>query len=135
MVKKVNAIDTSGLVKRTDYNAKIKDIEEKVPDITNLATTAALTAAEDKNLQFSDLAKKEGYDAKISETEIKYFTTYDHNKFAKGILDTNIIIWKDKENKKLINESGLGEKIRTFATKKEIKTWATKAELKQRKIK
>ena len=57
MVKKVNAIDTSGLVKRTDYNAKIKDIEEKVPDITNLATTAALTAAEDKNLQFSDLAK------------------------------------------------------------------------------
>ena len=73
MVKKVNAIDTSGLVKRTDYNAKIKDIEDKVPDITNLAATAALTAAEDKNLQFSDLAKKGGYDAKISETEKKVF--------------------------------------------------------------
>ena len=65
----------------------------------------------------------------------KYFTTYDHNKFSKGILDTKIIIWKDKENKKLINECGLGGKVRTLATKKEIKTWATKAELKQRKIK
>ena len=30
------------LLKKDVYNAKIKDIEDKVPDITNLATTAAL---------------------------------------------------------------------------------------------
>ena len=67
MVKKVNAIDTSGLNKKTDYNAKIKDINDKIPSITNLATTDALTALEDKILDVSDLAKKEDYDTKISE--------------------------------------------------------------------
>ena len=29
--------DTSGLVKNTDYNAKINNIEGKIPDISNLA--------------------------------------------------------------------------------------------------
>ena len=32
-VKKINAIDTSRLVNKTDYNAKIKDIEHKLPTI------------------------------------------------------------------------------------------------------
>ena len=36
--------DTSGLVKKTDYNAKITDMEGKIPDISNLATKTALTA-------------------------------------------------------------------------------------------
>ena len=36
--------DTSGLVKKTDYNAKITDMEGKIPDVSNLATKAALTA-------------------------------------------------------------------------------------------
>ena len=30
--------DTSGLVKKTDYNAKITEIEGKFPDISNLVT-------------------------------------------------------------------------------------------------
>ena len=37
--------------------------------------------------------------------------------------------------KKLVNESGLNEKIKTLATKEEIKTLATKAELKTEKDK
>ena len=32
------------LVKKTDYNYKITDIEGKIPNNTDLATTAALTA-------------------------------------------------------------------------------------------
>ena len=36
--------DTSGLVKKTDYNAKITEIEGKITCITGLATTTALTA-------------------------------------------------------------------------------------------
>ena len=35
--------DTSGLVKNTDYNTKVAEIEGKTPDVTNLATKTALT--------------------------------------------------------------------------------------------
>ena len=42
---KVDAIDTSGLVKKKiDYGNKITEIEGKIPGITGLATTAALNA-------------------------------------------------------------------------------------------
>ena len=62
--KKVNAIDTSELViKRTSYNEKIKDIEDKIPSITNLATTDVLTAVENKIPDVHALVKKAGYDA------------------------------------------------------------------------
>ena len=36
------------LLKKTDYNAKITEIEGKIPSITGLATSSALTAAENK---------------------------------------------------------------------------------------
>ena len=35
LVKKVNAVDTSKLVNKSDYNDNIKDIEDKTPDIIN----------------------------------------------------------------------------------------------------
>ena len=44
MVKKVNAIDTIGLVKKTDYDAKINETKGEIPSIAGLATTAALNA-------------------------------------------------------------------------------------------
>ena len=45
--------DTSGLVKKkTDYNIKITEIESKIPSISRLATNAALTAVENKILVF-----------------------------------------------------------------------------------
>ena len=65
--KKLMLLILVDLIKKTDYNAKIKDINDKIPSITNLATTDALTALEDKILDVSDLAKKEDYDTKISE--------------------------------------------------------------------
>ena len=40
--------DTSGLVKKTDYNAKITEIEDKMPRIRGLATNALLTTVENK---------------------------------------------------------------------------------------
>ena len=36
------------LLKKTDYNTKISEIEGKIPSISGLATTAALTAVENK---------------------------------------------------------------------------------------
>ena len=45
--------DTSRLVKNTDYKAKITETEGKIPCITGLATTAALTAVENEIPNFS----------------------------------------------------------------------------------
>ena len=39
LVAKVDNIDASGLVKKPDYNTKITEIEDKIPDISGLATT------------------------------------------------------------------------------------------------
>ena len=50
--------DTSGLVKKTDYNAKISEIEGKIPSISDLATNAALTVVENKTPEVSNLVKK-----------------------------------------------------------------------------
>ena len=50
--------DISGLVKKTDYNTKITEIEGKIPDISNLATKAALTSVENKIHNVSGLATK-----------------------------------------------------------------------------
>ena len=100
LVKKVNATDTSKLVSKTDYNVKTKDIEDKIPDITNLATTTALTNVENKISDVSDLVKKADYDAKIKDIKDKYLTTSDYNK----ILDLKI------KAKRLVDESGLNFK-------------------------
>ena len=103
LIKKVNAIDTSKLVNKTNYNAKIKDIEDEIPDITNLATTAGLnakindfkyeissisglattatlSAVKKKIPDVNTLVNKADYDAKISVMKKKIFTTSDCNK-------------------------------------------------------
>ena len=50
--------DTSGLVKKTDFDSKISEIESKIPDISNLATKTALTTVENKIPNVSGLATK-----------------------------------------------------------------------------
>ena len=65
----VDNIDASGLLKKTDYNTKITEIESKIPDISNLATKAALTTVENKIPDISSLVKKSDCDRKITEVE------------------------------------------------------------------
>ena len=55
-VKKIP--DASGLVKRTGYNAKITEIESKIPSISGLATSSALNAIENKIPDISSLVTK-----------------------------------------------------------------------------
>ena len=43
LIKKINVNDTSKLVKKTDYDAKIRDIEGKIPSVSNVATTDVVT--------------------------------------------------------------------------------------------
>ena len=49
-----------------------------MPNITNLATTTALTAVENKIPSVSNLVKKTDYNRKINETE-KKITDHDHD--------------------------------------------------------
>ena len=48
-------VPVNDVVRKDVYNAKIKNIEDKTPDITNLATTNALTAVENKIPNISNL--------------------------------------------------------------------------------
>ena len=53
------------LLKKTNYNTKITELENKIPDISNLATKTALTTVENKIPSVSSLVKKTDYDTKI----------------------------------------------------------------------
>ena len=111
------------------FNAKINEVKGEIPSIaTTAATTSAITTAENKIPNVSDLVKKKkNYDAEIKYIKDKYFTTFDYNNFTNNILDEKIT------TKKLVNESVLNEKIKTLIANKEIKKKkknATKAELK-----
>ena len=65
------------------YNAKIKNIEDKLPDITNLATATVLTTVENKIPHVSNLVKKTDYNTKIRENEKKKkkITDYVYDKY------------------------------------------------------
>ena len=84
LVKKNHAIELLILLIsiKTDYNAKIKDIENEIPNISNLATTAALTDPEKKIPNISNLIKKVDYDTKIKDIENKYLIISGYNKFT-----------------------------------------------------
>ena len=72
--------DTSDLVKKKTYlNAKITEIENKIPSITGLATNSALTAVENKIPDVSSLVKKTDYDTRISDIE-KKIADHNHDK-------------------------------------------------------
>ena len=60
---KINKIDkkipdVSDLVKKTDFNSKISEVEDKILSIRGLTTSSALTAVENKILDISGLATK-----------------------------------------------------------------------------
>ena len=80
-LSKISDVVKNEVVKKDVYNAKIKNIEDKIPDITNLATTTALTAVENKIPNVSNLVKKIDYDTNISEIEKKIAIDHDHDKY------------------------------------------------------
>ena len=72
-LSKLSDVGKNDVVKKDAYNVKIKNIEDKIPDITNLATTAALNAKinEIKNeiLSITNLATNASLNAKINEVK------------------------------------------------------------------
>ena len=112
--------DVSDLVKKTNFNAKITEVEGKIPSITGLATTSALTAAENKIPNVRSLVKKTDYDTKMSDIEKKitdhdhgkYITTPEFNTMAASVFNARLaqanVITKTDFDAKL---SGLNKKI------------------------
>ena len=103
-LSKLNNVIKNDVVKKDAYNTKIKNTEEKTPDITNLTTKTTLnakinevkgeilrftnlgtiillkTAVENKTPNVSNFVKKAYYNTKINEIE-KKITDYNHNKY------------------------------------------------------
>ena len=99
LVAKVNNIDTSDFVLKTKYqtdktelenkipdvsnlvkNTKLTELENKIPDISSLATKTTLTAVESKMPNVGILVKKTNYYTKISELE-KKLTDHNYDKY------------------------------------------------------
>ena len=67
----------TGFVKKT----KLTELENKIPDVSSLATKTALTAVENKISDVSSLVKKKtDYNTKITEIE-KKLTDHNHDKY------------------------------------------------------
>ena len=93
-----NCIWSYGLVKKTDYNTKIAEIEGKIPNVSNLATKTALATVENKIPDISNLVKKTDYNTKVTETENKlnnhnhdkYITTLEFNTLAADVFNARL---------------------------------------------
>ena len=90
--------DVSSLVKKTDFNSKISEVEGKIPSISGLATNSSLTAVKNKIPDVSSLVKKTDYNTKISDIEKKiiyhnqdkYITTPEFNTLAENVFNARL---------------------------------------------
>ena len=118
-------LHTSGLVKKTDYS-KITEIEDKIPDVSNLVTKTALTTVENKIPSVSSLVKKTDYDTKVTEIENKpnnhnhdkYIITPEFNTLAADVFNAklaqaNLVTKTNFDN----NVSSINNKIAANKTK------------------
>ena len=60
--------------------AKLTELEKKIPDIINLATNTTLTTVENKIPDVSNLVKKTDYNTKVTEIETK-LNNHNHGKY------------------------------------------------------
>ena len=117
LVAKVDNIDTSDFVLKTKYQTdktelenkipnvsnlvkktKLPELEKKIPDISNLATKTALTTVENKIPSISNLVKKTDYNTKTTEIENelnnhnhdKYTDTPEFNKLAADVFNAKL---------------------------------------------
>ena len=70
----------------TDFVKKVKltELENKIPDISNLATKTALTTVENKIPSVSNLVKKTDYNTKVTESENE-LNNHNHDKYIRTV--------------------------------------------------
>ena len=108
------------MVKKTDFNTKVTEIEGKIPSITGLATNSALTAVENKIPDVSSLVKKTDYNTKISEIENKindhnhgkYITSPEFNTMAASTFNARLVTQTD-----LIRKSEFDAKLKGISNR------------------
>ena len=94
LVKKVDFTDTNKLVKKADCDKKISDIEREILSVTGLATTTALTAAENTVPTTNDIyiyiyIYNNNNNNKLKSDNL-YITLTDYNKFMKNMIDAKL---------------------------------------------
>ena len=124
-----------GLLKKANYNAKVSEVENKIPSISGLATNAALAAVENKIPDVSSLVKKTDYNTKVSEIEKKltdqnhdkYITSPEFNKltaknFAARLKQANLVTKTDFDDKlKILNQKINSNKTKHLLVENELK--------------
>ena len=80
LVSKVDNIDTSGFALKTKYDTDKSELENKIPDVSNLETKTALTTVENKIPRVGSLVKKTNYDTEVTEIENK-LNNHNHDKY------------------------------------------------------
>ena len=83
---------------KTKYNTDKTELENKIPDISNLATKTALTTVENKIPSVSNLVNKINYNTKVTEIENKlnnhnhdkYITTQEFNTLAADVFNVRL---------------------------------------------
>ena len=91
------------MVKKANFNAKVTEIEVKIPSIGGLATNSVLTAVKNKIPNVSSLVKKTDYNTKISDIEKKIIdynhdkriTTPEFNTFAADVFKARLAVHTD----------------------------------------
>ena len=95
------------MVKKTDFNTKVTEIEGKITSITGIATNSELTAVENRIPDVSSLVKNTDYNTKISDIEKKitdhdpdkYITTPEFNTLAESTFNTRLTAQTDSIRK------------------------------------
>ena len=70
------------MAKKTDFNAKITEIEGKIPSISGLVTNSALTAVENKIPDVSSFVKKADCNTKICKIENNKVNDHNHDQYV-----------------------------------------------------
>ena len=75
------------LLKKTDYKAKMTEIEGKIPSISGLATNAALTTVENKipDVKITEIEKK-----LTGHNHEEYITTAEFNTLAADVFNVRL---------------------------------------------
>ena len=92
--------NTSGLVKKTEYDSKTSEIEVKILDDGTLVIQFALSTVENNIPSINNLVKKVDYDTKVTEIQNKlnkhnhdkYITTPEFNTLAADVFNSRLAL-------------------------------------------
>ena len=127
------------MVTERDVSAKVTEIEGKVPSISGLAASSALTAVKNKIPDVSCLVKKTDYNTKISKIENKVndhnhdkciaapeFNTMAADVFKPRLARANLVTKTDFDTQlKKVSDRVTSNKVKHLITENELKKLKT----------